>query len=808
MGLDVFISYAPADKLKADAACATLESRGIRCWIAPRDLLPGREYRQTLLQALASARGFLLVAASGSKLPEEQKSEIEAAVQHGIPVIPFRFAEEEPGNELGYFRDAPHWTDALTPELQERLDRLPSQVRAVLEEPEPVEKTPDIPVAAKTYEAAPVYTVPPAPRRRFVSAPVLFALGLAAILVALLVWYTWPESPRTVAAASTSAEPSPAKPEPGETNPDPPTDIKAVAKSSSEITLSWAPGKGKPIIYRIERSTTPNGGFDSLIREPGDTTEHEDAGLSPDTTYYYRLVAVGATGKSPSSAQASAKTLPLLPASTTIKSSLPLTLPSRGPEVAKGTPPVGETGSTEQASPSPTESVESIAPKEQPTPTPASPAPRAQRVLFRICGSATFCPKLVPAWAEAFLASKRATDIKRVVLEPVLPERDHIQVQGILPGDTTPSIIDVVSINSTIGIEHLGTGLCDISVSGRKIKPEEVQFFHDRNIGEMASPDSERVAGLDGIAVIVNRKNPVEKITVDQLKKIFAGETQNWSDLGGLPGKIKAVVCQPNAGSRDFFQSSVLKGAAFAPNAFVPENGTDRDVSKAVAEDPAGISFVTLAEIGENNAIKVSDGKAEALRPSPFNIHTENYPLTRRFYLYSPWEHVSEQAKQFIQFALSAEGQAIVDAQNFVGLNIKPMNTPGPEPAKQDLPTRYSRITNGGLPTGISIRFVSGSITLDNRAYQDLGRITKVMKEPEFRDKHVALVGFSDNVGDDDRNLQLSQARVKAVQAALTKEGLPVGTTLALGSAVPVASNETPEGREKNRRVEVWLTKE
>ena len=66
MAHDVFISYSSKDKPTADAVCAMLESRGVRCWVAPRDILPGVEYAEALVDALQQSRLMVLVFSSGS----------------------------------------------------------------------------------------------------------------------------------------------------------------------------------------------------------------------------------------------------------------------------------------------------------------------------------------------------------------------------------------------------------------------------------------------------------------------------------------------------------------------------------------------------------------------------------------------------------------------------------------------------------------------------------------------------------------------------------------------------------------------
>jgi hypothetical protein len=61
---DVFISHSSHDKPMADAACAVLEQRGIRCWVAPRDIVPGADWGESIVDAIGAARAFVLVFSS------------------------------------------------------------------------------------------------------------------------------------------------------------------------------------------------------------------------------------------------------------------------------------------------------------------------------------------------------------------------------------------------------------------------------------------------------------------------------------------------------------------------------------------------------------------------------------------------------------------------------------------------------------------------------------------------------------------------------------------------------------------------
>src|SRR5579872_84122 len=132
MAHDVFISYASGDKAVADAACATLESHGIRCWIAPRDVLPGIHYGEAIIDAIHECRIMVLVFSSRANLSGHIPKEIERAVSQGVTVMPLRIEDVAPAKSLDYFIGGVHWLDALTPPLEAHLERLAANVQTLL----------------------------------------------------------------------------------------------------------------------------------------------------------------------------------------------------------------------------------------------------------------------------------------------------------------------------------------------------------------------------------------------------------------------------------------------------------------------------------------------------------------------------------------------------------------------------------------------------------------------------------------------------------------------------------------------------
>ena len=141
MQFDVFISYSSHDKSTADATCAALEAAGIRCWMAPRDILPGSDWGAAIMDALDSCRAMVLIFSSNANSSPQIRREVERVVGRGVPVIPVRIEDSTPTKALAYFMGPVHWLDALTPPLEQHLQRLADSLKTLL--PVADHKTPD-----------------------------------------------------------------------------------------------------------------------------------------------------------------------------------------------------------------------------------------------------------------------------------------------------------------------------------------------------------------------------------------------------------------------------------------------------------------------------------------------------------------------------------------------------------------------------------------------------------------------------------------------------------------------------------------
>lgn len=185
MAYDLFISYASKDKTAADAICTALESRGILCWMAPRNI-PHGDWGEAIIDAINASKVMVLVLSSHANQSSHIKREVERAVAKGLTIIPVRIEEVVPERALEYFISSVHWLDAITPPIDAHLGLLADRVHQVLGHETVAAKSPSPLPSPPSPQPPPPPPPPPLPLQPW---PKWLAGGLAiAGLVAVLVW--------------------------------------------------------------------------------------------------------------------------------------------------------------------------------------------------------------------------------------------------------------------------------------------------------------------------------------------------------------------------------------------------------------------------------------------------------------------------------------------------------------------------------------------------------------------------------------------------------------------------------------------
>lgn len=133
MAHEIFISYSHKDKATADAICAYVESKGLRCWYAPRDIMPGASWANSIIEAIDSTKILVLVFTEHSNISPQVLREVSNAVSAGVTVVPLKLTEKEPISGMKYYLATVHWLDAMNEDLSAAIENLYVLCKSILE---------------------------------------------------------------------------------------------------------------------------------------------------------------------------------------------------------------------------------------------------------------------------------------------------------------------------------------------------------------------------------------------------------------------------------------------------------------------------------------------------------------------------------------------------------------------------------------------------------------------------------------------------------------------------------------------------
>jgi hypothetical protein len=232
---DVFISHSAQDKAIADAVCAAFEEEAIRCWVAPRDVRPGRSFPGEITRAIQQSKVMVLIFSRHSNNSEQVLREVQLAVDSHLPIVRLRIEDVTLSDDLRYYLSTPHWLDALTPPLSQHIARLETAIKELLAQ-SAEEQVKDVvargaPSAelAAGKKSAPIEQKSPKNRTPLViAAAVILAAG-----VAVTIWALRPERTKEPKSASVIAQQTPAPTPSATPQPTRTPEVMAVAVTQS-----------------------------------------------------------------------------------------------------------------------------------------------------------------------------------------------------------------------------------------------------------------------------------------------------------------------------------------------------------------------------------------------------------------------------------------------------------------------------------------------------------------------------------------------------------------------------------------------
>jgi len=206
------------------------------------------------------------------------------------------------------------------------------------------------------------------------------------------------------------------------------------------------------------------------------------------------------------------------------------------------------------------------------------------------------------------------------------------------------------------GAKALIDKTADIANMSREMKKEEVELAKTKGVNPVAN-----VVANDAIVPVVNPKNKVKILSVDQLSQIYQGKITNWKEVGGEDLKIVVISRDSSSGTFESWDHFVMKKAKVAPQAqMLASNGA---IVTAVAKNRYAISYLGIGYV--NKSVKAL--QVNGVTASVATALSKEYPFSRELYMYTDGDATGDVAK-YIAFVKSAEGQKIVVKEGFVPL--------------------------------------------------------------------------------------------------------------------------------------------
>ncbi len=209
--------------------------------------------------------------------------------------------------------------------------------------------------------------------------------------------------------------------------------------------------------------------------------------------------------------------------------------------------------------------------------------------------------------------------------------------------------IETNQTGSSSGIKDTKNGTSEIGMSSRELTSEEAEGLDEVTVA------------VDGIAVVVNKDNPVQNLTLEQVKDIFTGKITNWKEVGGEDAPIVVVSRESGSGTRGAFEEILGYKETETVKTALINNSTGS--TKAVVEgNENAIGYMSVGYV-DNTISAVSIDRVEATSD---NVKSGDYKIQRPFLLVYKEGSLSEEGQEFIDFILSEEGQKIVSEENLV----------------------------------------------------------------------------------------------------------------------------------------------
>lgn len=227
--------------------------------------------------------------------------------------------------------------------------------------------------------------------------------------------------------------------------------------------------------------------------------------------------------------------------------------------------------------------------------------------------------------------------------------------------------VSVSGGGSGTGITSLISGTVDIANASRRITEEELAAARQAGF----DPHEFTIA-RDAIAIIVNPRNPVSNLTLQQLSRIYRGEINNWSELGGEDREIVRLSRETNSGSHLFFLESVVRMGEMDNNAIFSASTlllpSSEGIIAEVRDNPNAIGYDSLGYITSDVKLVGISSLEEPMNfilPSLETVSNHTYLLSRNLYMYT-LDEPEGLVKTYLDWIMGPEAQEIAHKLGFM----------------------------------------------------------------------------------------------------------------------------------------------
>ncbi|MEM7423232.1 MAG: phosphate ABC transporter substrate-binding/OmpA family protein [Pseudomonadota bacterium] len=436
---------------------------------------------------------------------------------------------------------------------------------------------------------------------------------------------------------------------------------------------------------------------------------------------------------------------------------------------------------------------------------------------FGIYGSNTIGADLMPALIEGYADTLDATMVAEIGAQPLERMMRIIHQNG-----REMAAIDLRANGSSESFVGMAEGKASVGMSARRARDRDMARLSAVGVPDLRDTGDEHVVALDGLIAIVHKSNPIASVSIEELALIFSGALTNWSQLGGASEDINLYLRESESGTFQSFASLVFNPFGVDADPDAERFASNIRLSDSVANDPNGIGITAVAYERAAKALPIRQECGINSVPTVFSMKTEEYPLARRLYLYTPPKGIPAHARQIVQFAKSDAAQPLIVEAGFVNQAVETQSINemgsriihamiGEDEFSNELMQELLVDLRDADRLSTTLRFSPGTSSLTPKSQADAERLAIDLADGKYSGREVLLVGFTDSVGQFALNRALSGRRAQVAESVI-RGSVPDGaleavqiTLKGFGELMPVGCNTSLQGRSANRRVEVWL---